>query len=549
MKRNIWILNIFVILLAVGCLDDKTSLPSYSIPMPDSVVVTNNATGEKQVLTEEDAFHYIIEPGEQLSLSAQVFSKEFDNFRYEWQVAVIEGSDINMEIVSESETFERTIYEDSGGVLLVYCEGYEGAFTYPFGLTIAAPYSTGVMVLGNQGGKGVLDFIEVSATMEDVVFNGQTVADFTRVNHIPHEDIYPLCNNGEEFPCDNVLTVEQMDAISIATGTARMVNYYQILDADYTKAVTVNNTTIEKITMLSDEFTEIPDNLRPKNFIESNPLSLLLDESGKVYARINYDDGVPCTGRFTSEPLAYDDPSDFPDKGSEVIEATQIYPGGLVYEAAKKRFLIVSAIASSETISLASFSETSLPDNYLPLGNFDADRVLGVYQYANYYYYVIYQKDGDYYIQNFMYMDMMGLYTMYTPVNSLKVSDDVKQLWDAGVSQIDFQANTAIGNCFYFATGNALYRILISGVNLEKLFECDANIARFALTPYSTRALSTAAEKYFNGNVYTLAFDNGDVKVLKVYEDPQQPGAKLQESLWEKHYDGGVSYLKYCTPF
>ena len=546
MKQNIWILSMFVILLAVGCIDDKTSLPAYSIPLPDSVVVTNNATGEKRVLTEEDDFRYTIEPGEQLSLSARGFGKESENFRYEWQVAVIGEESESMETASESETLERTVYEDTEGVLLVYRDGYEGAFAYPFELSIAAPYSTGIMVMGNQGGKGVLDFIEVNTTTEDVNFNNQIVADFTRVNHIPHEDIYPLCNNGEEFPCDNVLTVEKMSKISYSTGSSRTVNYYQILDADYTKAVTVNNTTIEKITMLSDEFTEIPDNLRPKNFIEGSYASLLLDESGKVYARINYDDGLPCTGRFTPEPLAYDDPSDFPDKGSEVIEATQIYPGGFLYEAAKKRFLRVSSSAGSETVKFNAFTETTLPDNYLPLGNFDADRVLGVYVYITLQYYIIYEKDGDYYIQNFSYMDA-GSFAMYSALSSLKVSDNVKQLWDAGVSQIDFQA-TLSGNYFYFASGNALYRVLVSGANLEKLFECDANITHFALTSYSTETLSTAAAKYINGNVYAVALDNGDFRMIKIYEDPQQPGAKLQECLWEKHYDGGVSCLKYCTP-
>ena len=555
MKRNIWIIYAFLCLLAVGCIDDKTIIPTSYIAMPDSVMITNNTTGEQTVLTSESSFTFSVQPGEELSLSAQIFDAEARDFRCEWQINIVdyEANTIDLEIASESETFAQTIYEATNGALLVYPEGRDGAFTFPFSITIAAPYSTGIMIVGKQGGQGVLDFIEVSTSTEDLNFNGSPLTDFTLVNHILHEGVYPLCNNGEEFPCDNVLSVTKMANSGFQGSSFVMLSYYQILDADYTKAVTVSNTSLEKITMLSDEFIEVPDNLQPKSFIETPPVSLLLDESGKVYTRVNYDAGLPCTGRFTSDPLAYDDPNDYPDKGSEVVQATQIYPGGFIYEAAKKRLLKVES-TDGETISFASFTSWSTPPaNYIPLDNFDVDEIIGVYQLggsSSTNFCVIYRKNGELYIQNFTYMNMYG-FVSYSPKNSLQVTGDVKQLWDTDVVRITPSITSmfpALTGYFYFASGNALYRSSLSGSNLEKLIECDGEITDFALTSYSTKDLTgaEAAEKYYNGNVFTVAIDNADVQVIKVYEDPQQPGKKLQEILLEKHYDGGVAALQYC---
>ena len=537
MKRKIWIFICIVCnLLAIGCIDDKTNLNTTSIPLPDSVIITNSVTGGRTVLTEEESFSYTITPGDKLSLSVRTVYHGPENLYYEWL--------IGDEVMSETNTFEGTFSEEKDGILLIYREGGESAFSYPFYIRIAAPYSSGIMIFGNEGGKGVFDFIELGYTYVDTNFNGELLTRFDLNIHKLHENIYPLCNNGEEFPCTNVLTVERMYEMNLPVGGSGGV-YFQILDADYTKSLTVEQASIKKTTMLSDEFVAIPDNLRPKDFITTAAISLLLDESGKIYTRINYDGGLPLTGRFTSEPLTYNDPYDVPDKGSETIIASRIFPDGLVYESSKKRFLQVTS--DVETTTISTFLEGTLPENFMSLNNFDAE-LIGVYDGGTYSpeytKFLVYKKDGEYYVQKFRFTG-----STYSPTGAFKMPPEIKQLWDTDLTQIRiWKANFLASEEIYFASGNAVYRMNESGTSVEKLFECndmDAKLTQFCLTSYSTGSLSTIADKYLNGHVYTLTFDNGDLKVLKVYEDPQQPNVKLQEYIIEKHYDGGIQCLKY----
>lgn len=96
------------------------------------------------------------------------------------------------------------------------------------------------------------------------------------------------------------------------------------MDKDWRSSVAINSSDMKKIVSMKDEFVGDPDNLKPVNFVRVGATSLLLDESGKIYTRVNYDDGNPNTGRFITEPLVFDDPYDVPDKGSEVIKAQYI---------------------------------------------------------------------------------------------------------------------------------------------------------------------------------------------------------------------------------
>ena len=523
--------------MTAGCVDDNTNLNTTSILLPDSVIITNATTGSRTVLTDESSFYYTITPGDELSLSVRTVYSGTENLSYQWFV--------NDELVSETNTFEGTFSGEADGILLIRREGGESAFAYPFFISIANPYSSGIMVFGNHEGKGIFDFIEVGYTYVDTNFNGELLKSFHMFVHKLHEDIYPICNNGEEFPCTNVLAVERMYEMNRPVGGSGGV-YFQILDADYTKSLTVQQASIKKATMLSDEFVAIPDNLRPKDFINNTAISLLLDESGKIYTRINYDGGIPLTGRFISEPLTYDDPYDTPDKGGETIIASRIFPSGIIYEESKKRFLAVSS--DVETTSISTFFEGPVPENFMSLNNFDAE-LIGIYDAGTYSpeynKFLVYKKDGDYYIQKFFYFSGSS----YSSATAFKMPENIKQLWDADLTQIRvWQANILASEEIYFASGNAVYRMNQSGSSVEKLFECndvDAKLTQFCLTNYSTGNLTTIETKYLNGHVYTLTFDNGDLKVLKVYEDPKQPNVKLQEYIIEKHYDGGIQCIKY----
>lgn len=537
MRKLFWLCHIFW-LFSVGCIDDKTNLNTSTILTPDSVIITNENSGVKRVLLKEEQFSYTVSPGSELKMSVRTVYRGMEKLRYEWR--------INHKVMSDSEVYEDTFMKETSGALYIWREGGESAFVYPFYVRMADPFARGVMILGNHGGRGTLDFVEMAYTTEDVDFLGETLKNFSLTNYIGRENIYPLCNDGEEFPCDHVVKVERM------TGLTWNMNevYFQLLDKDYTKAMTVKQSSIKKVTMLRDEFVEIPQNLKPVDFVNTTAISLLLDESGKIYTRINYDDGIPCTGRFTSEPLTYDDPYDIPDKGSEEIKATSIFPAGIVYEKEKNRFLIVASTVDKTIVS--SFPEyASLPTNYMSLNNFEAELV-GIYNSGTISpertWYLVYQKEGAYYLQQFVFSVYQNRIT-YTPQSATRISDEIANLWRSGNPVFQVWKVGVLGpEYLFFAVGNSLYQMTTSATGLEKVFECDevnGNITHLALTASSGRSFTGAADGYLNGAVYTVGFDTGDMKLVKVYTDPRKPGEKLHKIIWEKHYDGGVTFMRY----
>lgn len=538
MRKLFWLCNILWF-FGIGCLDDKTNLNTSAILLPDSVIITNENAGTKIVVLEEKSdFSFTVSPGTELKMNARAYYRGTEKLTYEWRV--------DGKVVAEKEVYEDTFMNETSGALYIWREGGESAFVYTFVIRMAAPFERGVMIMGNHGGKGAFDFVELSYVEEDIDFFGESLKGFSVTKYIGHENIYPLCNDGEEFPCEHVVKVERMTGLTWNFDEV----YFQLLDKDYTKAVTVKQKTIRKITMLRDEFVEIPANLKPVDFVNTGAISLLLDESGKIYSRINYDDGIPCTGSFISEPLTFDDPYDIPDKGSEEIKATRIFPVGMVYEREKKRFLIVASVVDKTVVS--AFPEyPALPDNYMSLSNFDAELIevlnSGTITPGSTWY-LVYKKNGDYYMQQFTYWVYETQIT-YSPTSAFKVSEDIASLWRSGTPVFQAWEIDVFGpEYIYFAVGNALYRMTTSGTGLEKVFECTGvtgNITHLALTASSGRSFSSAADGYVNGAVYTVGFDTGDMKLVQVYTDPRKPGETLHRIIWEKHYDGGVTFMRY----
>lgn len=103
-------------------------------------------------------------------------------------------------------------------------------------------------------------------------------------------------------------------------------------------------------------------------------------------------------------------------------------------------------------------------------------------------------------------------------------------------------------NVLYFTSGNSVYLMDFTGTSLEKIFEFPENnkITHFyIMMPWHEDGYASAVNRYYNGRVFCAAFENGDFRVVKMYDDPEKPG-EIQYKYWvDKHYDGGVFDVLY----
>ena len=509
MKNKILMICFLGYILLTGCMDDKTNLNYKDIILPDTVIITNVEDQEKFYLSEStiDA-RFKVTAGDELQLDLEVKYKGDDELTYEWRM--------DGKVISTEQNLRHVFTEGGNGQLFIYRKNAGNATIYGFLVEIRQPFSTGIVALGK--------------------------------------------NNGEELGQDPV----GLSRISgLASDPTARYSALQILDLDWRKSVAVNSDNMKKIVAMKDEFVGEPVNLIPVNFETVGATSLLLDKSGKIYTRVNYDNGNPNTGRFILETLVFDDPYDVPDKGPEEIKAERVAAKeqlAIIYEREKKRILAMTAsIGYGQQLDYYAIHDLSrpsnianLPNGYIPLDNFDKDiyAILFHESFFNEYTYIIYKDGSDFYIQTCELSPVVytNEHTVnYRAVSNLKLPADAGRLIEQGHGLVKIAMDRSYNDFMYVGAGNTLYSMSMEGSAISKIHEFseEGNMKDFVITATWRGDRDNAAQRYFNGRVFGAIFDNGDFRVMKLYDDPQKPG-EVQKKYWvNKNFDGGVVALYY----
>lgn len=553
MRNKILMICFLGYILLTGCMDDKTNLNYKDIVLPDTVIITNIEDQERFYLHENtiDA-RFKVTAGDELQLDLEVKYNGDDELTYEWRM--------DGKVISTEQNLRHVFTEGGNGQLFIYRKNAGNATIYGFLVEIRRPFSTGIVVLGKSNGVTQMDFVERYWEKKNVELDGRLYSNFSVTEYIPHENVYPLYNDGEELGQD---PVEISRITGLAPDPAARYSALQILDRDWRKSVAVNSEDMKKIVSMKDEFVGEPTNCIPVNFESIGALSLLLDESGKIYTRVNYDAGNPNTGRFILEPLIFDDPYDMPDKGSEEIKAERVTAKdqlAIIYEKERKRLLVMTAsngyYQSYDYYAVHALSRPSnianLPAGFIPLDNFDKEiySILFHESFFNEYIYVIYKDGSDFYIQTFELNTV--LYTAehsinYKAVSNLKLPVDAARLIEQGHGLVKIAMDKRYNDFMYVGAGKALYSMSMEGTAISKIHEFteEGNMKDFVITATWRGDGDSAAQRYFNGRVFGAIFDNGDFRVLKLYDDPQKPG-EVQKHYWvNKNFDGGAVALYY----
>lgn len=548
MKNKILAILVFGVLFLTGCLTDKTNLDYKNVILPDSVIVTDISTQQKLSYKENGIYYYYVISGNELQLDVDVRYKGDDELAFEWQ--------FDGKVISREKNLRYVCIKSGLIHLLIYRKNADNAMVYQMEISIRTPFSSGIAVIGKDNGRSQMDFVESRGGYEAVELEGVVNERFYRIKYVPHQDIYPLYNDGEELgenPFKMVLTRGYNENASYKV--------LQILDRNWQNSVALNSADMKKVVSMKDEFVLEPENLQPENFVSVGAMSLLLDKSGKVYTRVNYDNGTPNTGRFITEPLVYNDPYDVPDKGPEEVKASDIISLdqlAVIYEKENKRFLAFTASTGQyQGIEYSMFHSLStptnnLPDGYVDLNNFDKELVTFLFHASvfNKYVYFIYKDGNDYFIQTATINPTLYYSThkiTYTAVSNVKLPSDVAQLIKESKGKIKIGMNRSYRDVMYIGTDKALYSASMSGTSLEKIYEFEdsGNIKDFVITSTWRSEGFSALDRYFNGRVFGVSFDNGDFKVIKLYVDPRKPGEEQVEYYYDRHYDRGVSAIYY----
>lgn len=546
MKRGILtIWTIFIILLA-SCLDDDSNLNYKEVVLPDSVIVTNLATQSKAYFGQE-AVSYNVKSGNELQLDVEVKYSGDDELAYEWR--------FEDRVISTEQNLRYKFTENGFGMLLVYRKNAGNATVYQFQVKITKPFDSGILVVGKSGGKTQLDFIERLEENRNITIGEREYPNTKVTEYIEYSDIYPLYNDGEELAADPVKLV-------YVAGTSLSASGVQILHENWKNSVLINPNTMTKTVAMKDEFVGDPGNLHLVSTVDVGATSLLQDETGRIFSRVNYDNGNPGTGRFVAEPLRYEDIYDVAGEEPEEIKADYMtgcyhrYSScelAFLYEKAKKRILVVTPASSNQNVDYSCINKLAvmgIPSGSVDVGNFDKELVgiflsKGLMPYLMMQGMYIFYKDGDdYYIQ----IGNLTPNTLPTPhsVSYMLMSSDVKLpenvstlLKQGGFIKMAVDKNL-MNTIFYLGVGKSLYSLSINGTTviptLIHEFEEEGNITDFVVT--QTWETSGVAS-YSQGQVFAASFDNGDFRVVKRYYDPLS--MNWTTKYWvNKNYDGGV---------
>lgn len=549
----LWALALIVCLSS--CLEDKTNLDYKQIILPDSVFVTNVKTGSRVACVFEryTSATYQVQAGEELELKPEVFYRGEDELIYEWQF----GDD--KKVISNEKDLKYTCTKTGFLMLLIYRKSSSNASCYLFSIVVNNPFTNGIAILGKDAGKARLDFVQHSTVSKVPVMVGNQPTTVTLHTFKYHSDVYYTYNEEQQLNMEDPIQVCNYKGCGYTKLTG-----LTLVDKQWQNSVTLNVNNMQKIATMKDEFIGEPADSRIKSFTAVGVMSLVLGESGKIYTRVNYDYGNPCTGKYSPLPLAYNDPKDVPDRGPVEIKADLIFPmmhdiapAALIYEKANRRFLIMAAggmmanPGNMEYNCIFDCTNPTIPGGlnmsyYTDLNNVDKELV-SIIQcgQGSAEFMFLFRKAGEYYLQK----NSIGI-TAWNPPFTIQYgvescvklpADIVALLNNAGSS---FEYNNGL---IYFSSLNTLYSMTTTGQNLQTVFSfsSERKIMLFRTLvnqPWYNLTTALSANQIYNGRVFVAALENGDLKVVQLYVDPEKNKITYR-FLVEKHYSEGVNDL------
>lgn len=554
MRLKIGIIMVVFASLLTACLEDDTNYDYKEVILPGNLVVRNLSTNKTDLYTPNSSIIYTMNSGKDLCL--QVDSVDYvgdDELEFEWRLAG--------EVVGRGKTLNLRCLKGGVGYLYVFRKKAQNATAYQFRLKVSDLFSAGIVVMAKHNGKIQLDWIERQVREENVELAEQVYEGFKRIYYNEYPDLYGVYNNDE--------TLEMEEPIKIEDGENISQNFfdYQLVCKDWKNSVAVNALTMEKIVSLKDEFIGVPENLKIKDFLNVGKISMILDESGKIYMRSNYDDGIPHTGSFSSMPLSVVVDGEAQEVKADMISSRKYRSAVLIYEKDRKRFLGMSVPKSTtDNPDYAPVFTLESPKNadeaakmpyYVNLNNFNKE-VLAIlwggsayesYQPATY---IVFKDLEGTYIQK-----IILKYQRYPSKvwrkeliikSAVRLPAQAAEALRSGGYKIQI-ANQKDNDILYFAKGNEIWSMPMDGKEMkaEVVFQKEAPISKFIITDTWRGVGYNIWERFFNGRVMAVAFEDGTFKVVKVFDDPYYP-LRMNYSLWiDKKYTGGVIDMKYLN--
>lgn len=554
MKSKIGLFLLFLTSLMTACLEDKTNYDYKEIILPGEVMVKNLTGNRTDVYTSTSSIIYNMNSGKDLKLEVDsvVYSGD-DELEYEWR---LEGK-----VIGKGKQLIHTCLTGGVGYLYVFRKNAGNATAYQFRLVVRDLFSSGILVMAKNNGRVQLDWIEKMEAEEDVMLAEQTYTGFKHIYYNEHPDLYGLYNENEPLNMTTPLKIEGGESID------QKFSSYQLVAKDWENSVGINARTMKKIVTLKDEFVEIPPNLKLKDYVNIGKISMLLDESGKVYLRPNYDQGIPHTGRFSSMPLAVNVDGESQLVVADAISARPYRSAALIYEKAKKRFLAMSVPAGmNDNPDYAPLFVLTNPNNaaeivnmpyYVNLNDFNKDLKAILWGGSTYEAYepstyILYEDGGEAYIQRIIIK--YGRYPSYIWKKEYYVRSAIKLPQEASEALREGGYNVQVcqqekNDILFFVKDNAIYTMTPEGNDIQFVIgfnEEDGNkITKFVITDTWRDIYFDIWERYFNGRVLAIAFKNGSFKVFRIYDDPYRPGKPEASVLVDKQYNGEVVDMKF----
>ena len=566
-KYSLFIIGLFFLL--VGCLEDETTFGDQEIWTVDTVYLTDLNTGNKQKVNQGAMASFYSDPGKEFQIAAHGVYEGNEKVHFRW--CLLDGTE-----VSDRDTLRYTFtaeqLQESNNIVMLYAYrgDKEAANVYQVGFSLNNPFGTGLVVLAKEGGNTVLDFCPRRREAKRMEFFDGKEYNISFYSYPIQENVFAANNDGEALRMTSPLNISYAQG-AYAYPLPDPLKAIHLLDANWKNSIAIDLNGMKKMVYLEDEFLEMPDEeVVARDFKTIGAMSLLHLENGEIYTRVNYDRGNPCTGKFLPIPLTCKDQNN-PAKAAETILATRSAQqvGGtnwcVVFEKDKKRFLVVTASdGSSGTWSapidycgVFDFNNPSkaYPEGAVPMNNFDKDiRFFFVDPGYEAKLHVIYKDNDGYYLQtcnlNLNTYSSVHTFSFTVEAAPIKLSAATQQLLEQERCVLTENPSGLSSPAIFLSVGNEIYSLDLFNGDVDVFIEIEeakgndiVQVRR--LVPWMTVSGNGAANAYFGGRFLAVAFSNGDLKIIRNYDDPRDPNNTHYEVITEKHYDGGIVDMLY----
>lgn len=547
----------------VSCVKDNTSFGDNEVLTVDTLYLVNLKTGVKSQLFQGRSAGFTMNPGEEIQIAVHGIYEGDEKPRYHW--CLLDGTEIFVGDTLQHVFTTEELGGESGIIILYAYRGeQEAANVFEVSFTINNLFAMGLVVLAKENGQFMLDFCPRQMELRQMeYFDGQKY-DIKFNYYSMLTDVFGSYNAGEVLGLTSPLNMSYASGAYIYSLPDPLRAIY-LLDKDWKNSIAVDLNGMKKLVSLGEEFLEMPEdaNMAARDFKTIGAMSLLQLEDGKIYTRVNYDRGNPCTGKFLPIPLLYHDPN-AADKDAEVILATRMYQKNgnnwcVIFEEEKQRFLLVSAsdgntgswYAPIDYCAVFDFNNPSqiYPEGAIPMNHFDKEiRAAFIDPLYGTKLYIIYEESGEYYLQECnLYLSAYSVehsFSFRVDKAPMKLSGFTTQLLQRK-SCVVKEASLSTEAAVFLTEGNRIYILNLSSGDSEFFMEIEEEkgndiIMIESLWPWMTLGSWNEYDCYFQGRFFAVAFSNGDFKIIRQYDDLRDPNGIHYEVVVEKHYDGGV---------